>query len=100
LVKSKIEIEACEMSQILLKNKSDITQVHLESIINTNQSEFAAFEKDSTIYFSSIKPNLKIDLVDPIYSKIYTFFKETNSSYIFFFFFSRDHVCLGFQELL
>jgi len=72
LVKAKIEIEACEMSQILLKNKSDITQVHLESIINTNQSEFAAFEKDSTIYFSSIKPNLKIDLVDPIYSKIYT----------------------------
>ncbi len=71
LAKSKLELEACEMAQIILKNPLNLTQVHLESVINTNQSEFAPFEKDSTIYFSSIKPTPKNDLNEPIFSKIY-----------------------------
>lgn len=69
--KAKSEIEACTLSQILIKNPVQSLPEHLETIINSRQSEYAAFEKDSTLYFSSLKPFAKKDVNDLDYGKIY-----------------------------
>jgi hypothetical protein len=53
--KSKREIEACDLAQILLKNPVTAEPEHLDAEVNTKQSEYGAFEKDSTLYFSSIR---------------------------------------------
>lgn len=69
--KSKIEIEACDLARILIKNPSYQNPEHLEAIINSKMSEFAAFEKDSTLYFSTIKPLVKKEGNELDLSKIY-----------------------------
>jgi hypothetical protein len=53
--KAKIEIEACELAQIYLNNPSMEEPEHLDATVNSKLSEYAAFEKDSTLYFSSIR---------------------------------------------
>ena len=52
-LKAKQEFEACEVAQILVKNPVDVKIVHLDSMVNSKVSEYAPFEYDSTLYFSS-----------------------------------------------
>ena len=53
--KAKQETEACDMAQILVKNPVDVKVLHLDSAVNSKVSEYAPFEYDSTLYFSSLR---------------------------------------------
>lgn len=53
--KANIEIEACDLAQILLSNTTSGPAEHLSDPVNTKLSEYGAFEKDSTLYFSAIR---------------------------------------------
>ena len=72
--RARLEMETCDFVQILKNNPLPVKVEHLEPIINTKLSEYAAFEKDSTLYFSSVKVPDKRDpnVPDPEHlSKIY-----------------------------
>lgn len=69
--KAQLEIEACDLAQNLVKNPIKIKTEHLSQSINTKASEYAAFEKDSTIYFSTLVSD-KYDDKKAGYSKIYS----------------------------
>jgi hypothetical protein len=79
-IKSKMEIDACDLAQILVKNPSTPAPEHLDATINSKLSEYGAFEKDSSLYFSSVRaPDRKAKDAEEaqseankiIYSKIY-----------------------------
>lgn len=79
-VKAKLEMEACDLAQILVSSPAMPAAEHLDVTVNSKQSEFAAFEKDSTLYFSSIRhPDFKAKNAEEqrqeanrmVYSKIY-----------------------------
>ena len=79
-VKSKLEMEACDLAQILINNPFTPKPDHLDATINSKQSEYGAFEKDSTLYFSSVRSSdIKPKDVEEareeanrlVYSKIY-----------------------------
>jgi len=79
-MRSKLEIEACDLAQILLNNPSMPAPEHLDVTVNSKQSEYGAFERDSTLYFSSIRmPDIKAKDAEEahelanrrVYSKIY-----------------------------
>lgn len=69
--KSLIEVEACDLAQLLIKNPVSPKLEHLDTTINSKVSEYAAFEKDSTLYFSSLKNASKKDANDVSFNKIY-----------------------------
>lgn len=79
-VKAKIEMEACDLAQIYLNNPSTPSLEHLDATINSKQSEYGAFEKDSSLYFSSIRSSdikprdaeeAREEANKMVYSKIY-----------------------------
>lgn len=72
ITKSKLEIEACDLSLILIKNPVNEPLEHLDTTINSKVSEYAPFEKDSTLYFSSLKSASKKDQNDVNFNKIYS----------------------------
>lgn len=55
--KSNQEIVACNFAIQLIKDTTDFEIQHLDSVINSVVAEFAAFEWNDTLYFSSLKPN-------------------------------------------
>ena len=69
--KSLLEIDASDLAQILIKNPVGPKLEHLDTNINSKVSEYAAFEKDSTLYFSSLKNPAKKDANDVSFNKIY-----------------------------
>ncbi len=71
ITRSKMEMDACDLAQILMKNPAGPKPEHLDSIINSKVSEYAAFEMDSTLYFSSLKNPSKKDPNDISFNKIY-----------------------------
>ena len=71
ITKSRIEIDACDLAQILIKNPVIPPPEHLDTVINSKVSEYAAFEKDSTLFFSSLRNSKKKDANAMNYSKIY-----------------------------
>lgn len=71
LKKSLVEVEACDLAQLLVKNPVSPKIEHLDTTINSKVSEYAAFEKDSTLYFSSLKNPSKKDVNDVSFNKIY-----------------------------
>lgn len=71
MAKAKLEMEACDMAQILVNNPASDSVKHLDASINSKESEYAAFEKDSTLYFSSLRNPLKREATQPLFSKIY-----------------------------
>jgi len=71
LTKSKMQIEACELAQILIKNPVGPPLEHLDKTINTKGSEYAPFEKDSVLYFSSLRDIGKKEANEVSYNKIY-----------------------------
>lgn len=79
LVKAKIESEACDLAQILMINSLPLTPNLLENNINTNQSEYAALDLDSTLYFSSLKSEEKKDENQEVYAKIYKIQLKNNN---------------------
>lgn len=73
VTKSKLEAEACDLAQILRSTSVIEAPEHLDSTINSKLSEYAAFEKDSTLYFSSVRAgnSKRRDPNEVNYSKIY-----------------------------
>ncbi len=54
--KAKLEMEACDIAQIVLTEMGKVNPLeHLDATINSKQSEYGAFEKDSSLYFSSVR---------------------------------------------
>ena len=74
--KAKQEVEACDYAQILIKNPVDVKVVHLDSMVNSRVSEYAPFEYDSTLYFSSLRDKSKTDANDIGFNKLYTAHKS------------------------
>jgi hypothetical protein len=70
--KAKIEIEACEMAPVMRKNPVCPRLEHLDTSINSKVSEYAAFESDSTLYFSSLRKSGGTDENDVNFNKIYS----------------------------
>ncbi|MBK9284667.1 MAG: hypothetical protein IPM51_10180 [Sphingobacteriaceae bacterium] len=69
--KAKLEVEACDLAQIWMKNPVLPKIEHLDTAINSKVSEYAAFEMDSTLYFSSLRNSSKKDVNEINYNKIY-----------------------------
>ncbi|MGZ3920524.1 MAG: hypothetical protein ACXVC7_09535, partial [Bacteroidia bacterium] len=69
--KSKNEIEACDLAVFLIKNPVKEKIEHLDTNINSKVSEYAAFESDSTLYFSSLRNSSRKDVNETNLNKIY-----------------------------
>jgi len=55
VAKSAIQADGCDLAQVLISNPVSYQITHLDTNINSKISEYAAFEKDSTLYFSSLR---------------------------------------------
>jgi hypothetical protein len=77
-LKAKQETEACDYAQILVKNPVDVKVHHLDSMVNSRVSEYAPFEYDSVLYFSSLRDQTKKDKNEVGYNKLYTSDKKNN----------------------
>ncbi|MFL5754212.1 MAG: tetratricopeptide repeat protein [Bacteroidia bacterium] len=72
-VKAKMESESCDLALILMKNPVDVKIEHLDSNVNSKVSEYAPFEFDSILYFSSLRFSNDRDKANNInYNKLYT----------------------------
>ena len=56
--KSFYEIAACDYALLLKTQPKPIQILHLDSNINSRSAEFAPYQKDSTLYYSSIRANV------------------------------------------
>jgi hypothetical protein len=70
--KAKQEFESCDIAQVLVKNPVDVKVVHLDSAVNSKVSEYAPFEYDSLLYFSSLRDKSKTDADGVGFNKLYT----------------------------
>jgi len=71
LAKSKREIDACELAQLVIKQPVSPPLEHLDKAINSKVSEYAPVEKDSVLYFSSLRETGPRDANNVSYNKIY-----------------------------
>jgi hypothetical protein len=71
IAKSKLEVEACDLAMILIKSPVSEKLEHLDTTINSKVSEYAAFESDSILYFSSLKNSSRKDANEVSFNKIY-----------------------------
>lgn len=76
-LKAKQEFEACDIAQILVKNPVDVKILHLDSMVNSKVSEYAPFEYDSLLYFSSLRDKSKSDANGVGFNKLYTAHKSS-----------------------
>lgn len=70
--KARQEYESCDIAQILIKNPVAVKVTHLDSMVNSKVSEYAPFEHDSTLYFSSLRDKTEKDKNEIGYNKLYT----------------------------
>jgi hypothetical protein len=75
-LKAKQEFDACDIAQILIKNPVDVKILHLDSMVNSKVSEYAPFEYDSLLYFSSLRDKSKSDANGVGFNKLYTAHKS------------------------
>jgi hypothetical protein len=54
-IKAKMQGAACEFALVQLKNPLDVFIEHLDSNVNSKLSEYAPYEYDTTLYFSSLR---------------------------------------------
>ena len=74
--KAKQEFEACDIAQVIIKNPLDVKVLHLDSAVNSRVSEYAPFEYDSILYFSSLRNKSKQDAAGVGFNKLYTAHKS------------------------
>ncbi len=70
--KAKQEFESCDIAQVLVKNPVDVKVIHLDSAVNSKVSEYAPFEYDSLLYFSSLRDKSHTDAAGVGFNKLYT----------------------------
>ncbi len=78
-LKAKQEVDACDYAQILIKNPVDVKVSHLDSMVNSKVSEYAPFELDSILYFSSLRNQNHKDKNDIAFNKLYTSHKKNEA---------------------
>jgi hypothetical protein len=78
--KAKQEFDACDIAQVLLKNPIDVKVIHLDSAVNSRVSEYAPFEYDSLLYFSSLRDKSKQDAEGVGFNKLYTAHKSATKA--------------------
>ena len=78
-LKSQIEMEACDWAQKEKRKANKIRIDHLDTLINSPFSEFAAVEKDSVLYFSSSKVPIKKIKKSVPHTAIFSFNKNKNN---------------------
>lgn len=73
------EVAACDYAALLTAHPDNsITIIHLDSTVNSKVSEYAPFEVDSVLYFSSLRNGTDKDKKNNInYNKIYTAKQES-----------------------
>ncbi|MCC6372333.1 MAG: hypothetical protein IT236_15120 [Bacteroidia bacterium] len=70
--KAKLELEACDLAERLIASPLNLVSDHPAGPVNTKASEYAAFEKDSSLYFSSLRGfDPKGEDTTRVYNKIY-----------------------------
>lgn len=74
--KAKQEFEACDIAQVIIKSPLDVKVIHLDSAVNSRVSEYAPFEYDSILYFSSLRDKSKQDAAGVGFNKLYTAHKS------------------------
>jgi tetratricopeptide (TPR) repeat protein len=74
VLKAKQEMEACDDALILISNPVNVTIEHLDTTVNSKVSEYAPFEADTALYFSSLRytQKSKKDINNVAYNKLYT----------------------------
>lgn len=82
-LKAKQEVEACDYAQILVKNPVDVKILHLDTMVNSKVSEYAPFEHDSTLYFSSLRNKSQKDVNEIGFNKLYTAHKSPTKPFRF-----------------
>jgi tetratricopeptide (TPR) repeat protein len=71
--KARLETEACDLALILMKNPVSASVEHLDTNINSKVSEYAPFETDTSLIFSSLRKNKDKDKSrDSYYNKLYS----------------------------
>lgn len=75
-LKAKQEFESCDIAQVLIKNPVEVNVIHLDSAVNSKVSEYAPFEYDSLLYFSSLRDKTKTDAAGVGFNKLYTAHKS------------------------
>jgi hypothetical protein len=53
--KVKVQLESCDLAQILLKQPIPVQPYHLDLTVNSKVSEYAPLEFDSVLYFSTMR---------------------------------------------
>ncbi len=71
VLKAKQEMEACVLAEELVSHPLGINILHLDSAINTTSSEYAPFELDSNLYFSSLIDLSSKDEINEQFNKLY-----------------------------
>ncbi len=70
--RAKIETEACELAQVLMRTPLPLKVEHLDTSVNSKVSEYAPIETDSLLYFSSLRNKGNRDEANHInYNKLY-----------------------------
>lgn len=77
-LKAQREIEACDMAQLLVNSPVDVQVEHLDTMINSEVSEYAPFETDSILYFSSLRDKTETDTNQIGFNKLYKSHKKGN----------------------
>jgi Tetratricopeptide repeat len=78
-IKSQLEVEACEWAAKESKNTKKTRIDHLDSLINSPFSEFAAIEIDSSVYFSSSKEKSYSTKKSTPHTEVYRFDLKSKS---------------------
>ena len=77
--KAKMQSAACEFALIQLKNPLDVFIEHLDTSVNSKLSEYAPYEYDTTLYFSSLRNRSDNDKDFGInFNKLYVARKKKN----------------------
>ena len=69
--KAALEIEACELAQLAVNKNSDILLKHIDTLVNTAYSEYAAIEFEDALYYSSLRVAKDLDGNEKQQSKVY-----------------------------
>jgi hypothetical protein len=77
-LKAMQEIDACDLAQIIIKNPVQATVLHLDNTVNSKVSEYAPYEVDTVLYFSSLRDKSETDERGVGYNKLYTSKKINN----------------------
>jgi tetratricopeptide (TPR) repeat protein len=79
-LRAKMYADACDFAQVQLKNPVDVVIEHLDTNVNSKVSEYAPYEYDTTLYFSSLRNKGDRDKESGLsFNKLYIARKKANA---------------------